>query len=44
VVGLVFDLSDPEGFARHEQALAKYCQQRELEMREYEDSWDDPGE
>ena len=40
VVGLVFDLSDPDGFAKHGKALAKYCAEREEEMRAYEDSWE----
>lgn len=39
IVGLAFDLDDPEGFAQHEQAIAAYCSERLAEFARWEDGW-----
>ena len=39
IVGIEFDLSDPEGFAAHERLIAEYCARRELELVQWQESW-----
>jgi c-di-GMP-binding flagellar brake protein YcgR len=39
VIGLRFDLSDPEGFAKHEAVIAEYCTEREQELTQWEEGW-----
>ena len=40
IVGLQFDLSEPKGFAQYQVEIAEYCQQRELELAQWEQGWD----
>jgi len=39
IVGVVFDLDDPAGFAQHEDAIAEYCSARRDELARWEEGW-----
>ncbi len=39
LIGLEFELDDPEGFARHGEALAAFVERRVVEMSQWEKSW-----